>query len=88
MTLKLLLPSSSNVIVNNISLHPHSLAKLLQTNQNDQNQLRCYRNDHSCYGLRRTLGSVTTKIYDSFLLKNVYRTEIDEVEPKLWGLLL
>ena len=49
-----------------------------------QNQLRCYGNHHSCYGLRRTFGSVTTKIYDSCLSKNVYKTEIDKVEEKLW----
>ena len=51
---------------------------------NTKNQLRCYGNHHSCYGLRRTFGSVTTKIYDSCLSKNVYKTEIDKVEEKLW----
>ena len=42
--------------------------------------------DSSCYGLPvgRTFGLVTTKIYDSFLSKNVYKSEIDKVEPKLW----
>ena len=54
--------------------------------KNIKNQLRCYGNHHSCYGRRRTFGPVTTKIYESFLSKNVYRTEIDKVEPKLWGL--
>ena len=52
--------------------------------KNIKNQLRCHGNHHSCYGLRRTLGPVTTKIYDSFVSKNAYRTEIDKVEPKLW----
>ena len=52
--------------------------------KNTKNQLRCYGDHHSCYGLRRTFGSVTTKIYESYLSKNVYKTEIDEVQPKLW----
>ena len=52
--------------------------------KNTKNQLRCYGNHHSCYGLRRIFELVTTKIYDSFLSKNVYKTEIDKVEPKLW----
>ena len=52
--------------------------------KNIKNQLRCYGNHHSCYGLRRTFGSVTTKIYDSYLSKNVYKAEIEWVEPKLW----
>ena len=34
---------------------------------------------------KSSVTSLTTKIYDSFLSKNVYRTEIDRVEPKLWG---
>ena len=54
--------------------------------KNIKNQLRCYGNHHSCYGLRRTLRPVTTKIYDSFLSKNFYRTEINKFEPKLLGL--
>ena len=50
-----------------------------------KNKLRFHGNCHSCYGLRRTLGTVTINIYDSFLSKNVYRTEVDKVEPKLLG---
>ena len=56
--------------------------------KNTKSQLRCYGNHHSCYGLRRTFGLVTTKIYDSFLSKNVYKIEIDKVEPKLWRFIL
>ena len=52
----------------------------------DKNQLHCYGNHHSCYGLWRTLGPVTTKIYDSFLSKNICRTEIGKVKPKTLGL--
>ena len=48
------------------------------------NQLCCYGNHPGCYGLGKTLEPVTSKIYDSFLSKNVHRTEIDKVEPKLW----
>ena len=32
----------------------------------------------------KTLGPVANKIYDSCLSKNVYKTEIDKAEPKLW----
>ena len=55
--------------------------KLLNSLKKTKNQLRCYGNHHSCYGFRRTFGSVTTKTYDSFLSKKVYKTEIDKVEP-------
>ena len=52
--------------------------------KNTKNQLFCYGNHHSCYGIRRTFGSVTTKILTLFLSKNVYKAEIDKVKPKLW----
>ena len=52
--------------------------------ENIKNQLCCYGNHPGCYGLGKTLGPVTNKMSDSCISKNVYKTEIDKVESKLW----
>ena len=62
--------------------------KKLQTQKNSWNFiLSCFNpvtgNHHSCYGLKRTFRLVKPK-FMTLLSKNVYKTEIDKLEPKLW----